>query len=98
VLPAATVTDLLVPSIGVAVGESIAVTVRTTDAACAASGSVTLYEQATAIASGEVLDGFGTIVLPTWLRPGPHRLFAAYAGTETHSPSETPVVSITVRD
>jgi len=98
VLPAGTVTELLVPPIAVAPGDSLFVTVRTTDASSRASGAVALYDGARQIATGEVVDGIGTVEIPSWLRSGEHRLFAAYAGSDTHSPSETPVVAVTVRD
>jgi hypothetical protein len=96
VLPAATVADLIVPPTGVTPGGSLGVTVRTTDASSYASGTVALYERARLIATGDVVDGVGTITVPTDLRPGLHRLFAAYAGTVTHCPSETQVVAVTV--
>jgi hypothetical protein len=98
VLPAGTVTELLVPPVGVAPGDSLVVTVQTVDATSRASGTVWLYEQARLIGTGEVVDGIGTVTVPSWLRCGSHRLFAAYAGSETHCPSETPVLAVTVRD
>jgi hypothetical protein len=96
VLPATTVTDLVVPPAGVAPGGSLGVTVRTTDASTYASGVVALYELARQIATGMVVDGVGTISIPRGLAPGLHRLYAAYAGTATHCPSETQVVPVTV--
>ncbi|MDH2413210.1 hypothetical protein [Nocardioides sp. CER19] len=96
VLPATTVADLVVPPTGVARGGSLGVTVRTTDASTYASGKVVLFERARLLATGEVVDGVGTIGLPPDLAPGLHRLFAAYAGTDTHCPSETPVMPVAV--
>jgi hypothetical protein len=97
VLPARTVTDLVVPSAGVRPGDSLGVTVRTTDASAPACGMVSLYERARLVARGEVVDGVGTVIVPSGLAPGQHRLFAPYAGSATHSASETPVVPVTVR-
>jgi hypothetical protein len=96
VLPAATVADLVVPAAGVARGGTVAVTVRTIDGSWAASGWVSLYERARLIATGEVVEGVGTVRVPAGLAPGRHLFFAAYAGTETHCPSETAVVPVTV--
>lgn len=96
VLPAATVADLVVPPTGIAPGGSLGVTVRTTDATSYASGTIALYERARLVATGRVVDGVGTITVPADLRPGLHRMFAAYAGTTTHCPSETQVVAVTV--
>lgn len=98
VLPAGTVTELLVPPIGVAPGDSLVVTVQTLDASSPASGTVRLFDDAREIATGRVVDGLGTVTVPTGLRSGSHRLFAAYAGSETHSPSETPLLAVTIRD
>lgn len=97
VLPAETVTDLVVPPTGVAPGGCLGVTVRTTDGASYASGTVALYERARLLATGAVVDGVGTVSVPGGLAPGLHRLFAVYAGSATHCPSETPVVPVTVR-
>jgi hypothetical protein len=96
VLPAGTVTDLVVPSTGVARGGCVGVTVRTTDGCRPACGRVSLYERARLVATGEVVDGIGTVALPDGLAPGLHRFFASYAGTDTHCPSETPVVPVVV--
>lgn len=96
VLPAATVADLVVPAPGVVRGGTVGVSVRTTDGAAPASGRVSLFERARLLATGEVVEGVGTVVLPVGLAPGRHLLFAAYAGTETHCPSETSVVPVTV--
>lgn len=96
VLPAGTVTDLVVPDSGVVSGDSLGVTVRTTDASSAACGTVSLYARARLVARGAVVDGVGTITVPDGLGPGVHRLFAAYAGSTTHCASETPVVPVTV--
>ncbi|SFB90068.1 Ig-like domain (group 3) [Nocardioides terrae] len=98
VLPAGTITELRVPANGVAPGDSLVVTVRTTDASSRACGTVGLYEQSRLIATGEVVDGIGTVGVPTWLRSGLHRVFAAYSGSDTHCPSETQVVAVAVRD
>ena len=96
VLPAGTVTDLVVPTTGVARGGTLGVTVRTVDSRRPACGSVSLYERARLIGTGDVVEGVGTVTVPADLAPGLHRLFAAYAGAETHCPSETPVVPVTV--
>ncbi|GAA1947089.1 hypothetical protein GCM10009798_02650 [Nocardioides panacihumi] len=96
VLPAETVIDVLVPLTGVAAGGRLGVTVRTTDATSYASGTVALYERARLLATGDVVDGVGTIELPPTLAPGSHRVYVAYAGSATHCPSETPIVSLTV--
>ena len=96
VLPAGTVTDLVVPTTGVGRGGTVGVTVRTVDGSSPASGRVSLYERARVVATGEVVDGVGTVTVPAGLAPGLHLFFAAYAGTETHCPSETPVVPVTV--
>ncbi|GAB7002700.1 hypothetical protein JCM18899A_01710 [Nocardioides sp. AN3] len=99
VLPADTVTDLVVPPVGVAAGDSLGVTVRATATSTYPSGTVALYQRARLLATGEVVDGVGTVALPSGLQrlaPGLHRLFAAYSGDATHAPSETPVVPVTV--
>ena len=98
VLLAETVTELMVPPIAVSPGDTLVVTVQTAPASGRASGTAWLYEHAQLICSGEVLDGIGTFTVPGWLRPGAHGVFAAYAGSETHGPSETPILPVTVRD
>ena len=96
VLPAETVTDVVVPPTGVAAGGCLGVTVRTAGGSSYASGTVALYERARLLATGEVVDGVGTIELPPGLAAGSHRVYVAYAGSATHCPSETPIVPVTV--
>jgi hypothetical protein len=97
VLPASTVTGVVVPPGGVRGGDRLGVTVLVPDSSAPAYGEVRLHDGARLLATGTVVEGAGTVAVPDGLAPGMHRMFVAYAGSRTHRPSETPLLPVRVR-
>lgn len=92
---AATTTTLEPPATGVPVGGTV--TVRTTSASGLPHGQVRLrHEDGRLIATGTATAGLAVLSLPTELGVGTHRLRAEYAGSESHAPSTSPLVTLTV--
>lgn len=75
-------------------GEDAVVEVAVTGAADT-SGTVTLGEGGTPLASADVLDGVASVTVPAGLRPGSHTLSVDYSGSDALRPAAT-TVALTV--
>ncbi len=80
----------------VAPGGVVRVAVRTTDSPALASGTVSLVEAGTTVATGLVTGGVADVRLPAGSRAGVHRFTAVYAGSATHDGASSAETVVTV--
>ncbi|GAA5141274.1 hypothetical protein GCM10023340_02710 [Nocardioides marinquilinus] len=94
VAPASTATSIATRS--VPSGGRVTVRVAATDSSARGTGTVTLREGSSVVASGAVRDGVAALSLPARLAAGRHLLTAAYSGSTTHRASTSPATAVVV--
>ncbi|MDO9454666.1 Ig-like domain repeat protein [Nocardioides sp.] len=77
-------------------GGTVAVQVGSTDSEARGSGTVTLREGTTVVATGTVTHGLAAVRLPSGLTTGRHTFTASYDGSPTHTASTSQETAVTV--